>query len=95
MVPTQNSHNLVVLQYFQRSRGNKTQGFQTLPLVEEHVSGRPVAQGEVDCQSPEAAVTGQSKGGLFVEDLSVQMDTNVSTHVSRTVAQYLRMSWSW
>lgn len=57
--------------------------------MEEHVTGSPVTEGEVDGQGTQTALAGQPKGRVFVEDRAIQMNADVGSHVGWTVVQHL------
>jgi len=58
---TKYGDDLVVLYDFERARYNEAQRVDAFALVEQHVAGRPVTDGEVDGEGTQTAVTGQSR----------------------------------
>lgn len=48
-----------------------------------------MCHGKVHGQSPEAAVAGQTKRRMFVENFSIQVDTDVGFHVFWTIVENL------
>lgn len=73
----------------ERTGDDEAERIQAFALVEEHVSGRPVAEIEVDGKRAQAAVGGEAEGGVFVEDAPVEMDADVRLHVRRAVVEHL------
>ena len=51
-----------------------------------------MGHGKVHGQSPEAAVGGQPKGRMLVEDFPVQVDADVGLHVLGAVIQHLHVT---
>jgi len=86
---TEYGDNLVVLNDLERAGHNETQRVDALALVEQHVTGRPMTDAEVDGERAQTAVTGESERRVFVENDAVEMHADVGAHVRRTVVQYL------
>ena len=86
---TQDGHHLVVLDDLEGSGHHEAQAVHALPRVVDQVSRGAVDGLELHGQRAEAPVAGQPEGRVLLEDLAVQMDTDVRPHVLRADLQYL------
>lgn len=73
----------------QRSADDEAERVNGLAHMVEQIPRRRVVHAKVHGHGAEAAVTGQPKGRMLVEDLPIQVNANVRSHVLRTVAEHL------
>ena len=57
----------------------------------DQIAGCRVRHGEVHGEGAEAAVAGEPECRMLVEDLSIQVNTDVGLHILWTVVQYLKL----
>ncbi len=56
----------------------------------DQIAGRRVRHGKVHGEGAEAAVAGKPEGRMFVEDFTIQVNTDVRLHILWTVVQDLK-----
>lgn len=86
---TEERHDLIVLNDFQRTASDKTKLIDAFTLMKNEVSRSRVHGGEVDCQRTKTAITRQTESRMLVEDHPVQVDAKVSLHVFGAIVQHL------
>lgn len=73
----------------QRAADDKAERVDRLADVVQQIPGGGVVHAEVHGHRPEAAVAGQPKSRVLIEDLPVEVHADVRRHVLRTVAEHL------
>lgn len=87
---TQDGHHLVVLNDLQGSRHHKTQAVHTLPCMVDQVPRGTVDSLELHGQGAETAVAGQPEGRVLLENLTIEMDADIRSHVFGAYLQDLK-----
>lgn len=82
---TENGEYLVVLDDLKWTGDNEAERVKTFSLVEDDVTGCAVDDVEVDGESAQTSITGQTEGGMHVEHLAVKVHTDVGHHIFGTI----------
>lgn len=87
---TQNGHNLIVLYHLQAAGHNEAQTVNAFAGVVQQIARRRMGHHEMHGQCAQTSVRGQPKGRMLVEHFAIEMHTNVSFHIFRTIVKDLQ-----
>lgn len=86
---TQNGDHDVIFQDLNRAAGQEVEGGENVAAVDQSVSGRRVRGLEVHRQGPQAAFGGSLEHFAVVEEIIIEMKTDICLQALRKTFEYL------